>query len=191
MAKARRLVTMTVEPSVHKPAMRALIEGPRHARRAQTRFCKVILLDPDIVLFRNVDEMATFPGDTFSPETCQASCGASEAADRGAAGMNGGVMVITPSLRRFAAFTRYAELRAAELSATADTKAAMSITLAVVGSAEQSFLREFYLNELNTNVAAAHPNRSGWSWGYVSLARSGQNTAYVMSRVCSLWRSNY
>ena len=133
--------------------------------------------------------MATFPGDTFAPETCQASCGASEAADRGAAGINGGVMVVTPSLQRFAAFTEYAERRAAELLATTNTKVAMSIKLSLVGSAEQSFLREFYQNELNTHFAARHPNRIGWSWEYRLLPRFGQTTAHVMSRVYIFSRS--
>ena len=126
-----------------------------------------MLLDPDIVFLRNVDEIATFPGDTFSPETCGAwnGCAASEAADRGAGGINGGVMVMTPSLQRFNAFTKYAERRAVELLATTDSKAALSIKLSLIGSAEQSFLREFYKNELNTDLAGPHPNRGGWSSG--------------------------
>ena len=99
--------------------------------------------------------MATFPGDTFSPETCGAhnACAASEAADRGAGGINAGVLVMTPSQQRFDAFTRYAERRAAELSATTDTNAARSIRLSLIGAAEQSFLREFYKDELNTDLA--------------------------------------
>lgn len=163
--------------------MRSLTIESCHAQRAQTRFRKVVLLDPDVVFLRNVDEMATFPGDTFSPETCGASCAASEAADRGAGGINGGVMVMTPSLQRFNAFTNYAERRAAELLATTDTKAAMSIKLSLIGSAEQSFLREFYKNELNTDFTGPHPNRGGWSWQHRPLARPGQRTAHVMSRV--------
>ena len=165
--------------------LHVLIGGPCHARRAQTRFRKVVLLDPDVVFLRNVDEMATFPGDTFSPETCGEwnACGASEAADPGANGVNGGVMVVTPSLQRFDAFTKYAERRAAELLATSDTKAAMSIKLSLIGSAEQSFLRDFYKNELNTDFAGPHPDRRGWSWEHRRLARAGQTTAHVMSRV--------
>ena len=36
----------------------------------QTAWEKVVLLDVDVVLLRNIDEMAAFPADTFSPETC-------------------------------------------------------------------------------------------------------------------------
>ena len=142
-------------------------------------------MDPDVVFLRNVDEMATFPGETFSPETCGAhnACAASEAADRGAGGINAGVLVMTPSQQRFDAFTRYAERRAAELSATTDTKAARSIRLSLIGAAEQSFLREFYKDELNTDLAGPHPNRGGWSWEHRPLARPGLTTAHVMSRV--------
>lgn len=167
--------------------MHALIDGPSYyMRRAQTRFRKVILLDPDVVFLRNVDEMATFPGDTFSPETCGVwnECAASEAADKGAGGINGGVMVMTPSLQRFNAFTKYAERRAAELLATTDAKAARSIKISLIGSAEQSFLREFYKSELNIDFTGPHPNRGGWSWEHRPLPRPGQTTAHVMSRVC-------
>ena len=166
--------------------MHALIDGPSYyMRRAQTRFRKVILLDPDVVFLRNVDEMATFPGDTFSPETCGVwnECAASEAADKGAGGINGGVMVMIPSLQRFNAFTKYAERRAAELLATTDAKAVKSIKISLIGSAEQSFLREFYKSELNIDFTGPHPNRGGWSWEYRPLPRPGQTTAHVMSRV--------
>ena len=148
-------------------------------------------MDPDVVFLRNVDEMATFPGDTFSPETCGAhnACAASEAADRGAGGINAGVLVMTPSQQRFDAFTRYAERRAAELSATTDTNAARSIRLSLIGAAEQSFLREFYKDELNTDLAGPHPNRGGWSWEHRPLARPGLATAHVMSRVSAIART--
>ena len=65
----------------------------------QTQWSKVILVDVDVVFAANIDEMAAFPVNTFSPETCNsldpARC--SNATRFLTQGFNAGVMVIGPS----------------------------------------------------------------------------------------------
>ena len=55
---------------------------------SHTEFAKIIAIDADVFVARRIDEMATFPADTFSPNLCSYGC------DRRVAGFNSGVMVL-------------------------------------------------------------------------------------------------
>ena len=75
---------------------------------SHTEYQKIVHLDTDILVNGdNVDEMASFPPDTFSPNICMFGCG------RRVSGYNAGVAVIGPSRERFESMMRYAASRAA------------------------------------------------------------------------------
>ena len=132
-------------------------------------FEKIIYLDFDVLILQNLDHMAGFPGDTFTPEVCSwPPC----QPDKVPAGINVGVMVIGPSAQRFGELCAYAEQRAAILhdveveDATKPDgeKKAVELGRKIVGSAEQSFIREFWEDVVNASIVEPDPVRKGWDW---------------------------
>ena len=72
------------------PTVRSLIPTGRVALWAQTEFSRIIYLDVDVLIMRNIDHMAHFPADAFTPEVCSVpKC----LPDKIPAGINVGVMV--------------------------------------------------------------------------------------------------
>ena len=142
-------------------------------------FEKIIYLDLDVLILNNVDHMADFPRDSFTPEVCAwPQC----IEDRIPAGINVGVMVIGPSLQIFSAFQDYALRRAGDLREAAahdqlhgiqNGSRAASLGRQIVGSAEQSFIREFWDDVMNASISEPHPIRKGWDWDVRSFVSEG------------------
>ena len=109
---------------------------------SHTEFAKIIALDADVFVARRIDEMATFPADTFSPNLCSYGC------DRRVAGFNSGVMVLAPSAERSAALARYARLRAS-MAATDEARARD------IAAADGVTLRSPFLPSVKTRIRAA------------------------------------
>ena len=130
---------------------------------AQTRYARIVYLDLDVVLLRNVDEMGEFPGDTYSPEVCTYDC------SKHAAGVNVGVMVLAPNLDRFLSFQRFAASWSEQLLAAAGTNESNKLMIKIVGSSEQSFLREWNDFALGASVTRFAPERRGMDWTHRSF----------------------
>ena len=109
---------------------------------SHTEFAKIIAIDADVFVARRIDEMATFPADTFSPNLCSYGC------DRRVAGFNSGVMVLAPSAERSAALARYARLRAS-MAATDEARARD------IAAADGVTLRSPFLPSAKTRIRAA------------------------------------
>ena len=109
---------------------------------SHTEFAKIIALDADVFVARRIDEMATFPADTFSPNLCSYGC------DRRVAGFNSGVMVLAPSAERSAALARYAG-SAASMAATDEARARD------IAAADGVTLRSPFLPSVKTRIRAA------------------------------------
>lgn len=129
---------------------------------AQTRYRRIVYLDADVVLMDNIDEMGSWPTDTFSPEACNdPECAMSK-------GMNAGVMVIKPSTQRFEQLCAYTRMRAARLSAMSDETARRSASISLLTYPEQSLLKEFNVEVLNASLVLVSQPRSqqdfNWSW---------------------------
>jgi hypothetical protein len=133
---------------------------------SQVEFEKIIYLDVDVLLLGNIDHMASFPGDTFSPEVCNfPPCDESKTP----AGINVGIMVIGPSLTRFGQLLEYTNRRAAHLELVAsNSNLSFAYGRRWLGSAEQSFLREFWEDALNASIQEPNVQRRGWNWTYAS-----------------------
>ena len=132
---------------------------------SQLQYARIVYLDIDVLLLRNIDHMARFtpePADVFTPEVCSwPKCVPSAIP----AGINVGVMVIAPSAWKFRALQEYATLRASQLAAAADSPDAYGwLSRQIVGSAEQSFLREFYVDVMNVSIVEPVSQRRGWDW---------------------------
>ena len=167
-------------PSYHKLAL-----------WAQTRYRRIVYLDSDVVVLNNIDEMGSWPTDTFSPEACNdPDCAMSK-------GMNAGVMVIRPSSQRFEQLSSYAFRRAARLGAMEDSAARQRASVSLLTYPEQTLLKEFNVEVLNATLTLASQSRSqkdfNWSWkpfeqrcgctGSRSHRRCGcASTAAIMSR---------
>lgn len=138
---------------------------------AQVAFKKIIYLDVDVVLLGNIDHMRHFPADTFSPEVCSyPKC----EEDKVPAGINVGIMVIGPSRERYEQLLDYTRQRAADLEiVAANTSLYMSYGRRWLGSAEQSFIREFWEDRLNASITEPYPTRRGWDWTHVTYRDLG------------------
>ena len=119
-----------------------------------------------MVLLRNVDEMGAFPGDTYAPEVCTYEC------SRHVGGINVGVMVLAPRLDRFLSFQRFAANWSERLLAEAGTNESKHLTTKIVGSSEQSFLREWNDFALGAKLTAIAPERRGMNWTQRSFQTS-------------------
>lgn len=152
---------------------------------SQTKFGRIILVDLDSVVLENIDEMGSFPGDTFSPDVCKTGC------DQLAAGLNTGTMVIQPSRERFDSMVRFAEARAAALRQVSDglrTKLAR----ALLSDADQSFLRAYLWEVQNASVGASHPSRNGSDWTFRTFHTSrcrGRAPRSASSPLVNAWRA--
>lgn len=141
---------------------------------AQTSFQTIVFLDIDAVILRNFDEMALFPGDTFTPEVCNTRC------EHHAAGINTGVMVIRPSERRFTRMVRFLGAVAAEMASTSEASKRDILRRKYFGSSDQSFIREFFTTVLNAAVASGHKARAGYNFTVVSYRHGiGSNPGRV------------
>ena len=99
-------------------------------------------------------------------------------------------MVIAPSPKRFADLLEYSQRRAAELEAAEADDLKHNVPLNVsraealgkrlVGSAEQSFIREFHEDILHSSITEMHEARRGWDWSVRS---------YTSSRPCDRLRT--
>ena len=165
--------TMPVHESMIAPLGRS--HGGQPAWRklglwAQVQYAKIIYLDIDVLIMRNIDHMARFPADAFTPEVCSfPKC----EPDRIPAGINVGVMVIAPAQWKFEALQRYAIATAAKLEATSAAEETRALGLRYLGSAEQSFLREFYEDVMNASLVDPLEVRRGWDWEVQSYRDSG------------------
>ena len=133
----------------------------------QTAWEKVVLLDVDVVLLRNIDEMAAFPADTFSPETCNSMdpkrC--SEAPQQVTAGFNAGVLVAGPSEERFSSMAEFATGRISELiRAASDKAAALEVERLWLHYPEQSFLKQYWPAVMNATIVGGGSTRAGYEW---------------------------
>ena len=147
---------------------------------AQHRYSKIIYLDVDVILMKNIDHMAAFPADSFTPEVCSfPKCEPSKIP----AGINVGVMVIAPSLHKFHALKQYARKRAADLEANAHNETVAAFLGRLwLGSAEQSFLREFHEDVWNISLIEPVIERRGWDWGARSYNDTGNSCKKIRKR---------
>ena len=132
----------------------------------QTEWHKVVLLDTDVVIAQNIDEMAQFPKDTFSPEACAGGparkhCQDAEVGASINRGFNAGVMVVGPNAERFSAMLRYADGIAAQLRAAPDAKAHHEIENNHLAYPEQSFLKRFWFEVEGVSPESGHMAREG------------------------------
>ena len=72
-------------------------------------------------------------------------------------------MVLRPDLGRFDSFKRFAD-RWGERLLGMPANESQRESLRIVGSAEQSFLREWQFTALGANVVSYHPQRRGNNW---------------------------
>ena len=133
---------------------------------AQTDYEKILYLDLDVVLLGNIDHMAEFPRDTFTPEVCSHPMVCLEDGAI-ASGINVGIMVIGPSRTRFTGLLDYMREVDASLTAVAHNESLSSTWgRRWLGSAEQSFIREYWDDILNASIGEPAPERRGWDWAY-------------------------
>ena len=145
---------------------------------AQTSYEKIIYLDYDVLIMKNIDHMAAFPVDAFTPEVCSyPKC----LPDKIPAGLNVGVMIIGPSKAKYDGLQRYAHERAVEMAAIpqANESERERFGRFLLGSAEQSFLREFYEDRMNASISSANESRRGWDWDTVTFVESGPCKRHV------------
>ena len=133
---------------------------------AQTAYRKIIYLDLDVVLLHNIDEMASFPGDTFAPEVCSLGC------KELAAGLNTGTMVVQPSEERFESLVAYAETLRHRLLASSGSASAR-LSQRWFADSDQSFLKWYHWEVLSAAVGARNPARLGdnWTWRSFNTTR--------------------
>lgn len=156
-----------VTPTLGTLAWYACLSSARSLTLLSAQYARIVTIDLDAVVLENVDEMAAFPGDTFSPETCRIGCG------RLAAGLNTGTMVIRPSIARFESMVSYAAKRASTLRRASDEQRA-KLARSLFSDADQSFLRAYLWDVQNASVGASHPRRNGTDWTWRSFLTSGQ-----------------
>ena len=119
------------------------------------QFRGIVYLDTDVLLLRNIDEMAHFPADTFSPEVCPRGC------DAIAAGLNSGVMVLRPSAKRAAALRTFIEDSASHMDelvrdfTDAGQGRYRRRATVLLTYPEQSILREFHANASSAGLKHA------------------------------------
>lgn len=180
-AGAWRVVRLNPMP-IPEGNFSAVLGAGRHGRRimferlglwSHDEYHKILLLDLDLHVARNIDEMATFPRNTFSPNICQYGC-----AHR-VAGHNSGVMVIGPSRARFDEMVAYAKARAngaavgraqrLPLRQSRQRSVRRQPLHELLVDQEQSFLAEFYADVHGINIEADAPERAGHEWTWRSF----------------------
>jgi hypothetical protein len=170
-----------------KPIARRHSPWQKLAVWAQTRWSKIVLLDVDLVVLRNIDEMAQFPADTFSPEACgrldhaPPFAHAARCSELVTGGFNAGAMVLEPSRQRFEQMARYADQQVAQQLRMAGTNRTLrtGIELSHLAFPEQSFLGRFFWDVRNASLHTAGGRPSGYLWQPGPLWRDLEQ-----SRVC-------
>ena len=138
---------------------------------AHDEFAKIVALDVDVYVHSRLDEMAEFPADTFSPNICSYGC------DHRVSGYNAGVAVIAPSRRRYDHLVQYALRRAAGappgFAALLPRKVhhrrsrrgpPLTPLEEMLQDHDQSFVAEFFADELGLAIEADGPAREGYNW---------------------------
>ena len=159
---------------------------------AQTRWSKIVLLDVDQVVLRNIDEMVQFPADTFSPEACgrldhaPPFVHAARCSELVTGGFNAGAMVIEPSMQRYEQMVRYADQHVAHQLRMAGTNRTVrtGIERSHLAFPEQSFLGRFFWDVRNASLHTAGGRPSGYLWRPEPLWRDLEQ-----SSVCSSHKS--
>ena len=141
---------------------------------SHTEYNKIIMLDSDILVARNIDELASAPRDTFGPNICTYGC------EKRVAGFNSGVMVIGPSMPLYEEMTAYALRRAggeavgrAERLPTRRGRQRMakrSPLGELLVDQEQSFLAEFFADVHGVALEADARERDGHEWTWRSFS---------------------
>ena len=156
----------------------------------QTEWSRIVLLDVDVVLRANIDEMASFPADTFAPEACNpipGMCADPPTATTG--GFNSGIMVVGPSAARFGAMANFAKERiAARLRDANTTEDARQVERSHLWYPEQSFLKRYWPEVEHASVESSSGVRRGYDWTWRSMEnrppRQGTpGVSHFMSRV--------
>ena len=171
------VVSLEPEMPLHKPMLTPLSRshGKAPAWRklalwAQLTYSKIIYLDIDVLVMKNIDHMASFPADAFTPEVCAwPKC----EAERIPAGINVGVMIVGPDQWKFDALKAYALLTSSRLEEAKDAEKLKGLGTRYLGSAEQSFIREFYEDVMNASLGDPVAARRGWDWGVQSYTDVG------------------
>ena len=161
----------------HSPWSRLAVWG-------QTEWSRIVLLDVDVVLRANIDEMATFPANTFSPETCGFHPGqCTEPPTKPTGGFNSGVMVVGPSAARFEAMASFATERiAARLREANTTEQARHVERWQLWYPEQSFLKNYWPEvEHAAIMASSFALCVGYNWTWRTGYTPGES--HFMSRV--------
>ena len=148
---------------------------------SHTEYGKIISLDSDMLVARNIDELALAPRDTFGPNICTYGC------ERRVSGFNSGVMVVGPSQPLFHEMAAYARRRAAgEAVGRAErlpmrrgrqrtagySGAPRSPLHELLVDQEQSFLAEFFADVHGIAIEADAPERAGYEWTWRSFSDS-------------------
>ena len=164
----------------------------------QTRWSKIVLLDVDVVLLHNIDEMGSFPADTFAPETCNnvkpERCAPGPSPKITTLGFNAGVMVIGPSARRFASMSAFATQHIGALLRAAKTRnEAADVENRYLAYPEQSFLKRYWPIVMKSTIEGGGRTRQGYDWQWresrehgadcTPTSEEGCGTTNFMSRV--------
>jgi hypothetical protein len=141
---------------------------------SHVEYSKIISLDLDLFVAANIDEMASFPRNTWSPNICQYGC------DHRVAGHNSGVMVVGPSTKLFLRMSAFAQHRAAGgavgraerlgIRRGRQNAAHRAPLEELLVDQEQSFLSEFFADEYGVNIEADAPERAGHDWTWREFA---------------------
>lgn len=153
---------------------------------------KVVLLDDDTVVLGNIDEMATFPDNTFAPETCNnvrpERCSPKEHTITG--GLNTGVIVVAPSRDRYSSMIRFVMQDVAVLLRSKDMNAVRGVEQRYLAYPEQSLLKRYWPTVMHAPIEAMVPERGGYNWQWVAANFTGKcaakpckvHTVHFMSR---------
>ena len=137
----------------------------------QTEWSRIVLLDVDVVIRTNIDEMASFPPNTFAPEACNPAPGTcTDPPTRTTGGFNSGIMVVGPSAARFEAMASFATERVAARLRDANTTAdAQQVERTHLWYPEQSFLKRFWPEVEHASLVSGAAVRGGYDWTWRSM----------------------
>ena len=160
-----RLLPRPLLNSLRSPILSRYAPFAKLALWGQVQWSKIVLLDVDVVLMGNIDEMASFPRDTFSPEACNSIAPerCTPTSRHTTAGLNTGVMVVGPSRERFASMKSFTTSIAALIEAAHNRSEAAAIENVYLAYPEQSFLKRFWPAVMRSTIEGG-ARRDGYDW---------------------------
>ena len=154
----------------------------------QTQWSKIVLVDVDVAVLDNLDEMATFPIDSFTPETCN-SIAPERCAERPtshvSSGFNAGVMIVGPSAQTFASMASFAtEHIASLLRGCVNSSQAAAVERHYLAYPEQSFLKRYWPMVMKATIEGGGRARAGYDWQWKTVPQDASACAADSPRGC-------